>query len=776
VGGRVRRARKLFADIALKHGGHPIAVVEAKRSRADFRQGVQQARDYARRLDVPVAYATNGHRIVEINMRDQTEREVGGYRTPGELWAFYRGAKELTDQAVHFFTTPYSRSLPDARGNPKLPRYYQHVALQELLRRIAAEDKSLLLVLATGTGKTQVASQLVHVLWENHWPRGPLHPENRPRVLYLADRDSLVNQPIRDYFRPMFGDGPITRVRGGVSTAKNLYFALYQALDTGGAGDEVERFREFDPDFFDLIIVDECHRGSSSASSSWREVLDHFTTAVKVGMTATPVREGERDTLEYFGDPVYTYSLRDGISDGFLAPFEVIRARLDRDLDGVHVPEGTVDRDGRPVPAGHYGPRQFERTLVLPERTEVVADYLTAYLRRTGETGKMIIFCVDQEHAARMREEMVNRNSDLMHLHGDKWVVQITSNQRDRVELLDEFQQADARVPVVAVTSQLLSTGIDVPTVRTIVLFRRIESLVEFKQIIGRGTRLAPEDGKEHFTIIDFTGATSKFGDPAFDGPPVRVVDVDPESPSDVPDPLEPDPEPVTADPVPDTTDQDAGESTPATDDAGDVITDPERIDLITRRSTKHVVDGYEVHLVGEQIYVMDLDEGGLRPVRLQKWVRDRVRETGGDPVQLLEQWATVRGRKALQDLLGEALHFDVDELADRLNQPDHDPIDLLLFLAWDWPLLSRRERVAAFTVREREFLDGLPLEARQVLMTILDKYAEHGVDNLSTRALRTAPLSERGTITEIAALFGREPAALHDVIDDLGRRLFRAG
>jgi type I restriction enzyme R subunit len=374
-----------------------------------------------------------------------------------------------------------------------------------------------------------------------------------------------------------------------------------------------------------------------------------------------------------------------------------------------------------------------------------------------------------------MREEMVNRNSDLMHLHGDKWVVQITSNQRDRVELLDEFQQADARVPVVAVTSQLLSTGIDVPTVRTIVLFRRIESLVEFKQIIGRGTRLAPEDGKEHFTIIDFTGATSKFGDPAFDGPPVRVVDVDPESP-DVPDPLEPDPEPVTADPVPDTTDQDAGESTPATDDAGDVITDPERIDLITRRSTKHVVDGYEVHLVGEQIYVMDLDEGGLRPVRLQKWVRDRVRETGGDPVQLLEQWATVRGRKALQDLLGEALHFDVDELADRLNQPDHDPIDLLLFLSWDWPLLSRRERVAAFTVREREFLDGLPLEARQVLMTILDKYAEHGVDNLSTRALRTAPLSERGTITEIAALFGREPAALHDVIDDLGRRLFWAG
>ncbi|GDY30216.1 EcoAI/FtnUII family type I restriction enzme subunit R [Gandjariella thermophila] len=781
VQGRVRRDRPMRADFALLHAGHPICVVECKSSIKDVRDGVQQARRYAQKLDVPLAYATNGDEIIEIDMRRQTERHVARFRSPDEVWDYYREASELaSDLAIRFFTTPYSRDAQDMRGNPKLPRYYQHVALQRTLRRIAAGDRKLLLVMATGTGKTALAAQLVYVLWKNHWPRGARHQEPRPRVLYLTDRDVLVTQPLRDYFRPMFGDGedgPVTRIRGNVSKAKNLYFALYQALDAGGE-ERSALFEEFERDFFDLVIVDECHRGSASASSSWREVLDHFKTAVKLGMTATPVQEGDRDTIGYFGAPIYTYSLRDGIADGFLAPFEVIRARLDRDIDGVDIPEGTVDRAGQLVPAGTYGLAQFERTLVLPERTREVARYLTEYLRRTGEAQKMIIFCVDQEHAARMREELVNLNSDLMRRYNGRWVVRITSNERDRVELLDDFQREDSPTPVVAVTSQLLSTGVDVPTVRTIVLFRRIESMVEFKQIIGRGTRLAPDSGKEYFTIIDFTGATRKFEDPNFDGPPVRVRDVDGTEPQEnVPEPLEVDDEPELAEPEPEYEQQDAGELPPDGGEPGhdEVVRDPDAIDDITRRSRKHVVDGYDVHLVGEQLYIMDAVDGGLRPVRLERWVRQRAQALGQGPAELLEQWATVRGRRELRELLGDALLFDVDELSVRLHQPDCDPIDLLLYLAWDWPLMSRRERVARFTAREREYLDGLSPEARQVLTTILDKYAAHGIDDLSTSALRTAPLSERGSVLEIARVFGGAEQ-LHEAIDDLGRRLFRAG
>jgi len=779
IDGRVRRGMPLRADLALLHDGHPVAVVEVKRSLRSERDGVQQARDYARRLDAPLAYATNGRKIIEIDLRNQTEYEVQRFRSPDEVWDFYRGARGLeSEQALDFFATPYSASVRDSRGRPKLPRYYQHVALQRLLARIAAGDRRLLVVLATGTGKTSLAAQLVHVLWQNHWPRGAAHREDRPRVLYLADRDSLITQPQRDWFRPVFGDRPITRIRSSANDSKHLYFALYQALDTGG-DDRNELFREYDRDFFDLVIVDECHRGSASASSSWREVLEHFEPAVQLGMTATPVDRDEADTYEYFGNPVYTYSLRDGIDDGFLAPFEVIRARLDRDIDGVEIPEGVADREGRLVPAGTYGPTQFERKLVLPERTQEVARYLTAFLHRTGETGKTIVFCQDQDHAARMREALVNLNSDLLQRYGDRWVVRITSNERDRVQYLDDFQRDESPLPVVAVTSQLLSTGVDIPTARTIVLFRRIESIVEFKQIIGRGTRLAPDYDKEYFTIIDFVGATRKFDDPQFDGPPVRVIEPDPEDDVvlPVPEPLDTGPDVASdeevAEPPGRYEEQDSGELDDPADD-GAIVRDPDAIDAVTRCSEKYVVDGYEFHVTSEQLYIMDLQEGGLRRVRLQQWVRDRVKAMGREPGALLEEWATARGRRELRELLGETLYFDIDELARRLHRPDCDPIDLLITLAWDWPLVSRTERVSRFQVREREYLDSLSPRARQILGTILGKYEAHGIEDLSPQVLQTAPLSELGSPLDLAEEFGG-PTALHDALDDLGRRLFEA-
>lgn len=769
IDGRVRRGAPLRADIALMHFGRPIAVIECKRSIANVLDGVQQARRYARLLDVPLAYATNGRRIIEIDLRNETEHDVVGYRSPAEVWEFFRGAAGLdSDQAEQFFRTPYSRAVTDLSDRVKEPRYYQHVATQRLLSRIAAGERRLLVVLATGTGKTSLAAQLVHVLWTNCWPRGHGHPEDRPRVLYLADRDILVDQPVREWFRKMFGDDPITRVQGSRVDSKHLYFALYQALDQ--AGDDSEAlFRQYDSDFFDLVIVDECHRGSAAESSRWRDVLTHFSHAVQLGMTATPVDRADAVTYQYFGNPIYTYSLRQGIEDGFLAPFEVIRARLDVDIDGVEVGPGVVDRDGQPVPEGTYEQPQFEGTLVLPERTREAARYLTEFLRRTGVTGKTIVFCQDQDHAARMRQELVNLNSDLLRAHGDEWVVRITANERDRKRLLGDFSREDSPTPVVAVTSQLMSTGVDVPTARTIVLFRRIQSMIEFKQIIGRGTRLAPDFGKEHFTVIDFVGATRKFEDKDFDGPPVRIIEAT-SGELDVPNPLDLDnldvPDDEVAEPEADFEEQDGGEL------PDEPITDPDDVAGITRRSAKYVVDGYDVHVTSEQLYVMDVRNDRLQPVSYQQWVHDRVIALQREPAGLLEQWATARGRRELREMLHETLCFQVDELAARLRRPDCDPIDLLIYLGWEWPLNTRAERVAAFSVAERGYMDTFSPRARQILATLLEKYAAHGVDDLSAHGLQGPPLNEMGSVVELAQAFGGA-SQLHDAIDEMGRRLF---
>jgi type I restriction enzyme R subunit len=529
VDGHVRQARPLRADVALFHGERPVAVVEAKKTIRDHLLGVQQARRYAELLDVPLAYATNGHRTTEIDMRAQTETEVQRFRTPDEAWAHYRGAHQLdTDWSVAFAQTPYSRRVVDGHGNPKRPRYYQDVAVQRLLRRVARDDRRMLVVLATGAGKTAVAMQLVHVLWENRWPRGAGSTDSRPRVLYLADRDALISQPIRDWFEPAFGGEPVVRVSSSSSRAKHLYFALYQALDQ--AGDDAERlFEQYPADWFDLVIVDECHRGSAREDSAWRGVLEHFSEAVQIGLTATPIHGLGTDTYGYFGPPEYEYSLRQGIQDGFLAPFQVLRVHLDSDLDGIQIAEGTVDSvTGELVPAGPYQPSIFERALVLPERTAAAARYLTEYLRRTDRLAKTIVFCVDQNHAARFREAMVNLNSDMMQADGD-WVVRITADEGELGrQLLGRFQLPDRPYPVVVTTSKLLSTGVDVPTVCNIVLFAPIRSVPQFKQTIGRGTRVAEEEGKDFFIIIDFTGATRLFDDPDFDGPPARITDVAP--------------------------------------------------------------------------------------------------------------------------------------------------------------------------------------------------------------------------------------------------------
>jgi len=785
IDGHVRQASPLRADFALLHGERPIAVVEAKKSIRDHRRGVQQARRYAELLDAPLAYATNGHRMIEIDMRAQIEHEVHAYCTPEQAWAHYRGAKNLnSDLAVAFAQTPYSRKVVDGVGDPKLLRYYQDVTVQRLLRAIARGDRRLLAVLATGAGKTNVAMQLVHVLWENRWPRGLASNDSRPRVLYLADRDILIAQPMRDWFRPAFGDEPVVRVSSSSSRSKHLYFALYQAFDqaSGQTADDAGRlFQQYDPDWFDLVVVDECHRGSANEDSAWRSVLEHFSSAVQIGLTATPVARTHSDTYGYFGPPVFQYSLRQGIEDGFLAPFQVMRVHLDSDLDGVDIAEGTTDAiTGELVPAGTYKSGRLENALIVPERTAAAAGYLTEFLRRTDRMSKTIVFCVDQDHAARFREAMVNLNSDLMQANGD-WAVRITSDEGDLGKgLLDRFQRPENVVPVVVTTSRLLSTGVDVPTVANIVLFAPIRSMAQFKQTIGRGTRLDLENGKEFFTIIDITGATRLFDDPEFDGPPIRltIVETGDPIPDDAVDPVEVEDVPddagplVVASPEPDFVHEDGGEF-PADDSDLDVdVTDPDQIANLRRRSAVYTVDGIDVRVASEGVYVIDPATGSLRLVRFEQWVRDRMRGLELRADSLLAQWATARGRRELREALHEELAIGLDDLARRLNKPDCDPIDLLIHIAWDEPLTTRRQRADRFTRDERAFLERYAPEARQVLAALVDKYSANGPDDLDTKVLDMTPFRDMGSPAELAARFGGVPE-LRAAVDELGRRIF---
>ncbi|HEU5270275.1 MAG TPA: DEAD/DEAH box helicase family protein, partial [Jatrophihabitans sp.] len=522
VGGRVRRGMPLRADIVLRHpqSGHPISAVEVKKTARSEYDGVTQAKDYGTRLGLPLVYATNGRKIIEIDLRRGTQHEVAAYRSADQLWQNFMAAEEINAQAQTFFSIPYSRELTDSStGLVKQMRYYQHGAAQAVLRAIARGDRRLLAVLATGSGKSMLAAQISNVLWQSRWPRGPEAPDPRPRILYLADRDVLVADPLVRYFTPIFRSDEVHRIRREPLAHKRIFFALYQALE--------EIFEQYEPDFFDLVIVDECHRGSAREDAEWRKILEHFAGAVQLGMTATPRVDGEADNLAYFGEPVYTYSLRQGIQDGFLAPFQTIRVPLSSDVDGVHIPDGVLDDEGVEIPEGEYGSTQFERTLILPQRTAAAAQFLSDYLRRTDRRAKTIVFCVNQDHAARFAAAIGNLNADLV-AEMPYWAQRITSDEGERgTVLLGQFQDGDSPYPVVVTSSDMLTTGVDVPNVRNLVFFSRVQSTARFKQMLGRGTRLDEERGKEFFTVIDFTGATARFADPSFDGPAIRVIDAD---------------------------------------------------------------------------------------------------------------------------------------------------------------------------------------------------------------------------------------------------------
>jgi type I restriction enzyme, R subunit len=739
VGSKHRRGKELRADYVLEYRpGVPIGVVEVKRYYSTPGQGIQQAKRYAERLDVPFAYSTNGESIVEDDRNTGIERaDLARFPSPDTLWARYREWKGIRDEAVEDgLLLPFNRSLRNADGTVKEPRSYQRIAINRAVEAILAGDKRLLLTMATGTGKTFVSMQIVWKLWNSGWIQ-----DRKPRVLYLADRNVLVDQPIEREFRPAFGAGegsPIWKLQGAKKAGREIYFGLYQQL--ADSGDEPNgMFRQFEPDFFDLIIVDECHRGSARAESSWRKILKHFSGATQLGMTATPKRDETTDSYAYFGGgPLFEYSLAQGIDDGFLAPYRVRRVVLSPDAHGWAPDQGQLDLFGKEIPAGLYTTPDFERVVSLLSRTEAAAKHLTNYLRSTDRYAKTIVFCANQEHADQMRRALHNANSDLTPQHPD-YVVRIVSDEQEIGQgHLSRFCDTEAQLPVIATTSEMLSTGVDAPTVRNVVLFRPVGSMALFKQMIGRGTRLFPDEDKLSFDIIDYSGASALFSDPEFDGPPELVVHEEIDDDGDVvEDVIVEEPEPPF----------DPGPPTSGPDDI-----DPD--DLPEPRA-KFYVEDVEVFVTAEAVYELDSHTNRLRLVEYRDLVTQVVRSLFPSANELRAQWASRVSRTEVLDALA-ARGIDTDELAERTRLVDADPIDVLVHLAWNQPLATRIDRVRRVRREHADFFEAYQPAAREVLEFLLDKYAEYGISELeSPGVLQVPPLSGLGTPVEIARRFG---------------------
>jgi type I restriction enzyme R subunit len=724
TGGKVRRGEKKRADYLLYYRrDFPIAVVEAKGEGEPAMIGVQQAREYAEILGLKFAYATNGHAIIEIDYLTGQENEIERFPTPEELWQRLTAHTVLTETSARPWLEPF-HLIPG-----KEPRYYQHIAINRVIESILLGQWRVLVTMATGTGKTFVAFQICWKLWNSRWNRMGQH--RRPKILYLADRNILVDDPMSKMFAP-FGDARHKISSDNTSQGRDMYFGIYQALSSSAN----DVFKEYPRDFFDLIIVDECHRGSSRDDSSWRVILKYFAPAVQLGMTATPLRDESRDTYLYFGNPVYTYSLRQGIEDGFLAPYRVHRVITDVDAAGWRPSKGELDRYGRPIPDEEYQTKDFEKVIALRARTKAIAKHLTDFLKGTDRFTKTLVFCVDQEHAAEMRHELGNLNQDLRQTYPD-YVCRVTSDEGDIGRRhLSEFQDVDRLTPVILTTSQLLTTGVDAEMVKNVVLARVVGSLAEFKQIIGRGTRLNVDYGKEYFNIIDFTGtATRHFADADFDGEPDRIeeVEIDDEGEIIGPDPWpgpepesSPDPEPEPPRPRPEP--------------------DP------PHEARKLYVDGAQVEVIGHLVYELDADGKKLQVVKYTEYSGRLLRSMYPSAGEFQAAWANQDTRgEVVRELAERGINFE--ELAAASGQADVDPFDVLCHLAWNAPLLTRRERAERAKRKHPDLFAQYEGTAREILTLLLEKYIERGVIQFHQLSdlMKTPPFDCYGLPGEIA-------------------------
>lgn len=740
------RGERKRADYILYYQDNPIAIIEAKDNKHSIRAGIQQALNYARILDIPSVFSSNGDGFVyhDRTVNDtsiETELSLDEFPSPESLWLKYKHYKGIvTEQGEKIALQKYFSD-----GSGRKPRYYQQNAINRTVEAIANGQDRILLVMATGTGKTYTAFQIIHRLWKSG---------AKKRILFIADRTALIDQTKRGDFKHFKDKMTVVKNRM-IDKSYEVYLALYQGLT--GADEDANAYRQFSPDFFDLIIIDECHRGSAKEDSAWREILTYFKNATHVGLTATPKETKETSNIEYFGDPVYTYSLKQGIDDGFLAPYKVIRVALNVDAEGYRPEHNKTDKDGNLIIDRIYNTKDFDRNLVIDERTDMVAKKVTEYLKGYDRFAKTIIFCVDIDHAERMRNAITKYNADLV-TENYKYVMQITGDNEEGKRELDNFINPEEKYPVIATTSELMTTGVDAQTCKVIVLDATIKSMTKFKQIVGRGTRINEEFDKLYFTIIDFRNATDNFADPEFDGDPIRV-------------------KPITED-VDLTTfvEEEEKENTVIIDEiTGDeieiikpVVREPSSTEEY-KKIPKQYVNGVNVSvLVSRELY---FDNNG-KPITtsLKDYTRNIITKNFASLDDFLIKWNQTEKKEAIikelqeQGVMVEALYDAVDKQVDLF--------DLICHIAYDQPPMTRKER--ANNVKKRNYFTKYGEQARKVLETLLDKYADEGVENIeSIDVLRVKPLDAFGSPLEIIGHFGNKQKYL-EAVKELENELYR--
>jgi len=722
------KKKKKFADYVLqREKGVPIAVVEAKDNNHTVSSGLQQALGYADILEVPSTYASNGDAFASHNKAPapnediETEFPLESFPSPKELWKRYKTFRGIEEEQVELVTEPYHDD-----GSGKEPRYYQAEAINRVVEKVAKGENRLLLVMATGTGKTYTTFQIIWRLWK---------AKQAKRILFLVDRNILADQTLTNDFKP-FGSVMIKIKNRKIDPSYEIYLGLYQAMT--GPDEEDKIFKNVNADFFDLIVIDECHRGSAKDDSAWREILEYFDSAIQLGLTATPKETEYASNITYFGEPVYTYTLKQGIQDGFLAPYKVVRIDIDKDIHGWTPPPGMTDDLGNEVEQREYNQADMDRILVLNQRTKLVAKRVMQLLKATDPYSKTIIFCEDIDHAERMRKAIVNAAGPLA-LENSKYVMRITGDSIEGKAELDNFIDSDSKYPVIATTSELLTTGVDAKTCKLIVLDKSINSMTTFKQIVGRGTRIEEEYNKYFFTIMDFKKATELFKDPDFDGDPVVIYE-----PSDDDDPVPPDPEPS-----PD-------------DEGGDADDDGEGV-------KKVYVSGVQVSILSERVEFLG-EDGQMVTESYRDYSRKNIRKEYASLDDFLKKWNTTKKKQAIIDELAE-YGIELGNLA-KIVGKDYGDFDLIAHIAFDQPPLTRQER--ANNVKKRNYFTKYGEQARAVLEALLDKYADEGITTIeSPKVLKLNPFDNMGTPVEIINdVFGGK-ANYENALQELEHELF---
>jgi len=701
------RGEQKRADYILYYKSNiPLAVIEAKDNKHSVGDGMQQALNYAETLNVPFAFSSNGssflfHDRTGSGTKIEEELTMENFPSPEKLWGIYCKSKNIkTEKELTAITASYH----DDGTNRS--RYYQVTAINNVMEAIAKDQKRILLVMATGTGKTYTAFQIIWRLWKSGIKK---------RILFLADRNILVDQTKNNDFKP-FGSAMTKITKRQIDKSYEIYLSLYQAV-TGNEEDK-NIYKQFSPDFFDLIVIDECHRGSAAEDSAWRDILDYFSSATQIGLTATPKETKDVSSSDYFGDPVYTYSLKQGIEDGFLAPYKVIRIDIDRDLQGWRPSIGQTDKSGQLIEDRIYNQIDMDRSLVLEKRTELVAKKITDFLVATDPYAKTIVFCDDIDHAERMRKALVNLNPERV-LANRKYIMRITGDEEEGKAELDNFINPDEKYPVIATTSKLLSTGVDVQTCKLIVLDQHINSITEFKQIIGRGTRINEDYNKYWFTIMDFKKATELFSDKAFDGDPVVIYEPGPDKP-----------------PVP-------------PEDPTDKTEDDNKEDAKGR--TKYVVGDVTVYVMAERVQYYGT-QGKLITESLKDYTKKTVKKDYTSLNDFLKKWSAAEQKGII---INELQQHGVllEPLAEEIGK-DFDAFDLICHVAFDQPPLTRRERVEK--VKKRNYFVKYGAQARKVLEKLLEKYADTGIQHIEDiKVLTVSPFSDLGTVVQLVSAFG---------------------